>query len=94
MLSDATVLWTLRPVVSTQTPIVVTGQHSQAMTVGQINVLVQTRLYGVDELKWTSEAAGTLEKEGDVTLMGDSCSTAVLFTTHRFYSQSYYQQHI
>lgn len=45
----------VRPVLSIQTPIVMTRQYSQAMTSGQINVLVQAQLYGVDELKWTSK---------------------------------------
>lgn len=54
-MSVATFLWTLHtaPVVFIQTSIVMTRQQSQAMTAGQINVLVWTQLYGSDELKWT-----------------------------------------
>lgn len=52
-----------------------TGYYSQAMTVGRIKVLVLTQLYGVDELKWTSKAAGMVNKQGDVSLMGDSFKT-------------------
>lgn len=43
-------------------PIVLTRQYSQAVTVGQINVLLQTQLYAVDEVKWTSNAASTVKK--------------------------------
>ncbi len=69
---------TLRPVVSTQAPIVRTRQTVQPGC--DINVLVQTLSCGVDEVKWTSNAASMVKTERDASLMGDSCKTAVLFT--------------
>lgn len=67
-----------------------TRHYSQAMTVGQIKVLVLTQLCGLDELKWTSKAGGMVKKEGEVSLIGDSWKTGVLFRTHTISPQSYY----
>lgn len=92
-MSDTTVLWTLHTEAScfyTDSNCHDKRQYSQAMTVGQLNVLMQTQLCGVDELKCMSKAASMIEVVGDVGLIGDLYKTAVLFTTNTLSPQSYY----
>lgn len=89
LMSDTTVLWTLHTEAScfrTDSNCHDKRQYSQAMTVGQVNVLMQTQLCGVDELKCMSKTASMI----DIGLIGDLCKTAVLFTTNTLSPQSYY----
>lgn len=66
-----------------------TRHCSQAMAVGQTKVLLLTQLCGLDEVKWTSKARGEVEKEGDVSLIGDAWKTGVLCGTQTVSPQSY-----
>lgn len=68
LMSDASCCghYTLGLLVSIQTPIVMTRHGRLAVAEGQINVLWQTRLCAVDEVKLTGQAVGMVENGRDV----------------------------